>query len=426
MVIHVVAQGETLQSIADEYGVSASRLIEDNDITNPNDLAVGQAVLIVYPNQVHTVQEGDSLSGIAQNYGITEIQLLRNNPFLADREYIYPGESLIIDFTDEKAGNITTNGYAYPYIDRSILKKNLLYLTYLSIFNYSITESGELNNIEDEELINLAKSYGVAPIMVISNVNPAGQLDRETLHNILADETVRNNLTLSVLNTLNTKGYYGLNIDLPYIRSEDRQLYLEYITDLVVRVKSSGYKIFFTINPNTFEEDGAPGAAETVDLTELGRISDGIILLSYTWGSISEIPIEAIPLYILEVLLQYTLTQIPPEKITIGITSIGYIWELPYLLGTSRANSISNTNAVQLAADVNAVINYNPGNLASYFYVIDDKDYLVYFHDVRGVDRSLEVMTQYGLTGVGIWNVMYYLAQTFTLINAKYYIENVI
>ena len=202
MVIHVVAQGETLQSIADEYGVSASRLIEDNDITNPNDLAVGQAVLIVYPNQVHTVQEGDPLSGIAQNYGITEIQLLRNNPFLADREYIYPGESLIIDFTDEKAGNITTNGYAYPYIDRSILKKNLLYLTYLSIFNYSITESGELNNIEDEELINLAKSYGVAPIMVISNVNPAGQLDRETLHNILADETVRNNLTLSVLNTL--------------------------------------------------------------------------------------------------------------------------------------------------------------------------------------------------------------------------------
>lgn len=426
MIIHVVAQDETLQSIAEEYGVSENKLIADNDITNPNDLAVGQAILIVYPNQVHIVQEGDTLSGIADNYVITEIQLLRNNPFLADREYIYPGESLIIDFTDEKTGNITTNGYAYPYIDRNILKKNLLYLTYLSIFNYSVTESGELNNIEDEELINLAKLYGVAPIMVISNVNKEGQLDRETLHNILADEAVRDNLTQSVLNTLQAKGYYGLNIDLPYISTLDRQVYLDYITDLVVRVKSSGYKIFFTINPNTFEEDGAPGDSATVDLTELGRISDGLILLSYTWGSISEIPVEAIPLYILEVLLRYTLTQVPPEKITIGMTSIGYIWELPYILGTSRANSISNVNAVQLAADVNAVINYNPGNLASYFYVIDDKDYLVYFHDVRGADTSLDVMTRYGLTGVGIWNVMYYLAQTFTLINVKYNIENVI
>lgn len=426
MIIHVVAQGDTIQSIAEEYGVNAERLIADNNIVNPGNLAVGQTILIVYPNQVHTVQEGDTLSGIAESYGVSVMQLLRNNPFLADREFIYPGESIIIDYTDEKAGNITTNGYAYPYIDRDILKKNLPYLTYLSIFNYSATAAGDLNAIDDEEIVNLAKAYGVAPVMVLSNVTEEGLINREMLHGILASQEVRLNLTENILNVLKTKGYYGLNVDLPYIMAEDRQLFFDFISALTERIRSEGFKVFVTINPNSFEA-GTEIPPQPADYSVFAQITDGIILLSYTWGYLTEIPFEAIPLYILELLLEYALIRIPPEKITIGISSIGYIWELPYIQGASRANSISNANAIQLASDVGAEINYNPGNLSSYFYVTDDdENYLVYFHDVRGVDTSLDIVAEYGLQGVGIWNVMYYLAQTFLLINARFNIVNVI
>lgn len=419
MIIHVVSQGETIESIADEYGVRASRLIEDNDISNQGNLVVGQTILIVYPKQVHTVQEGDSLERIAKEYGVSVIQLLRNNPFLADRKYIYPGESIIIDYADEKIGDITTNGYAYPYIDKNILKKNLLFLTYLSVFNYSVTESGELNDIDDVEIINMAKAYGVAPIMVISNVNEEGGINSDILHSVLNNEDVMHNLTENILTVLNTKGYYGVDIDLPYISVEDRQLFFDFTTYLTERIRSGGFKIFVTINPNSFEsETGIPN--EQVDFSILDKITDGVILISYSWGYSSEIPVEAVPLYILELLLQYSLTLISPEKITIGISSIGYIWEFPYIAGTTRAYSISNTNAIQLAGDVGAVINYNKENLSSYFFIADEQNYLVYFHDIRGVDSSLEVMKEYGLHGVGIWNVMYYLAQTFLLINTQY------
>ena len=47
------------------------------------------------------------------------MELLRNNPYLADREYIYPGELMVIKYQDSKVGRITTNGYAYPFRKKS-------------------------------------------------------------------------------------------------------------------------------------------------------------------------------------------------------------------------------------------------------------------------------------------------------------------
>lgn len=424
MIIHVVQSGETIQSIADEYGVSEDSIIRDNDITNPDNLAVGQAVLIIYPNQIYTVQEGDSLQSIADSYGTSVIQLLRNNPQLIKREFIYPGETIIINYMDEKIGNITTNGYAYPYIDRDILIQNLVYLTYLSVFSYSVDENGNLNDIDDQEILNLARAYGVAPIMVISNVNEAGTIDKETLHNILGNQEIKDNFIANILVMLSQKGYYGVNFDTPYISSEDRTLYFDFIAEVSENIRNQGYKVFITITPNSFETE-AGAALEPVDFSVLEQFVDGIILLSYSWGYASDIPVEAIPSYILELLLKFTLTIIPPEKITIGISSIGYIWQLPSQGGIG-AYAISNTNAVQLASDVGAVINYNEANLSSYFYITDTNNYLVYFHDIRGVDTSLKIMNGNGLESVGIWNIMYVLTQTFLLINTQYTIINVI
>lgn len=419
MVIHVVQPEETINSIADKYGVSANKLIQDNDLMNPDHLVVGQAILIVYPKQLHTVQEGDTLAGIAGNYNISVLQLLRNNPFLVDRDFIYPGETLVISYADEKIADISINGYVYPYINRKVLEKNLIYLTYLSVFSYSVSADGVLNDIDDAEIISLSKSYGVRPIMIVSNVTEEGGVNRELLHNMLNNQELRDNLIENIISVLKTKGYYGLNLDTPYIAAADRQQYFDLISAVTERLHMEGLKMFVTITPNSFEmEKGA--SFEIVDYSKLGQITDGIMLLSYSWGYASEIQTEAISIYFFEALLEYILTQIPPEKISFGITSIGYIWQIPFIAGVSRANAISNTNAIQLASNAGAEIYYNPDNLSSYFYITGENNYLVYFHDVRGVDAALRIMTEHGLQRISIWNIMYYQAQTFLFINTQY------
>ena len=144
------------------------------------NLAIGQTIVIVYPKITYVIQDGDTLYGIAEKFGVSPIQLLRNNPFLSDKEYIYPGETIVISYEDSKKRNVVTSGYAYPFIDKNILKKTLPYLTYLTVFNYRVTREGELINIDDEEIIQLAKEYGVAPMMLISTLTDAGVADPQS------------------------------------------------------------------------------------------------------------------------------------------------------------------------------------------------------------------------------------------------------
>lgn len=168
MIIHVVQKGETISSIAEYYGVSIERLILENEIKNPNKLVDGETLVILYPEITYTIREGDTLKGIADYYGVTVMQLLQNNPFLSNRMYIYPGEAIVIKYKDDKIMKLSTDGYAYPFIDREILIKTLPFLTYLTIYSYTVTAEGEIFEVDDEEIIQIAKEYGVAPIMMLT------------------------------------------------------------------------------------------------------------------------------------------------------------------------------------------------------------------------------------------------------------------
>ena len=180
MIIHVVDAGQTLTSIAEQYGVSPEMIITVNELPNPENLVVGQSLAIRIPEISHTIQEGDTLSGIAQNYGVTTTRILQNNPALAASGVLTPGNTVVIRYRDEEPiDTIVVNGYAYTFIDRNVLRKTLPFLTYLLIFSYGFTPTGELITIDDDELIAIAQEFGVAPAMVLAPMNAEGQFSSE-------------------------------------------------------------------------------------------------------------------------------------------------------------------------------------------------------------------------------------------------------
>ena len=143
MVIHVVKQGETIFSIAKDYDTTPNRIIEDNELTNPNNLIVGQTLVILYPKWTYTVEEGDTLLDVAQKNGVSVITLLQNNPGLVDFPYLYVGQQIVIEYQGNKIGAMEVNGYLYPFIDIDVLEKTLPYLTYITIFSYGFTSEAE-------------------------------------------------------------------------------------------------------------------------------------------------------------------------------------------------------------------------------------------------------------------------------------------
>jgi len=94
MEIHVVQPGETIISIAAKYGLSPERIIQDNELSEPNNLVVGQTIVILYPKTTYTVKEGDTLDSIAIANKVSKIQILRNNPSLSE------GDLLCVELLD--------------------------------------------------------------------------------------------------------------------------------------------------------------------------------------------------------------------------------------------------------------------------------------------------------------------------------------
>ena len=217
MVIHVVAPGDTLFSIAEAYGVPFSLLAIDNGLSAPYQLAVGQALVVQFPRLAHTVRPGEPTSAIAAQYGISLRQLLRNNPVLGGGSLIYPGQTLVIAFQGEKLGALTVNGYAYPFIGQREIQALLPYLTYLTPFTYGITSQGKLIPPDDSTLISTALQSGTAPLLHLSTLTEKGGFSNELASLVLNDMAVQDALIDNLEETVLERGYQGLDVDFEFV-----------------------------------------------------------------------------------------------------------------------------------------------------------------------------------------------------------------
>ena len=99
--VHIVRQGETLRSIASMYGTTVDAIAMANGIVNENYIWVGQRLTIPgggtsQPGgQTYVVQPGDTLSSIAVQFGTTAWAIANANN-LPSVNMIYVGQTLRI------------------------------------------------------------------------------------------------------------------------------------------------------------------------------------------------------------------------------------------------------------------------------------------------------------------------------------------
>ncbi len=106
--VYIVQSGDTLYSIALQFGVSEDDLINANDIADPNQLKAGDSLVIPGLQGIsgtlitETVQLGDSLQGLSRRYQIPVDMLIHLNHITSPEE-LYVGSSLIIPEQDNQA-----------------------------------------------------------------------------------------------------------------------------------------------------------------------------------------------------------------------------------------------------------------------------------------------------------------------------------
>ncbi|MDR1117162.1 MAG: LysM peptidoglycan-binding domain-containing protein [Oscillospiraceae bacterium] len=426
MIIHVVSAGESVYSISRAYGVSPERIIINNDLRNPDRLVIGQTLVILYPAEVYVVKPGDSLYLISKKLGVPVRQLLQLNPQVSYRGIIYPGEELWIRYTDEKKGNIAINGYAYPHIDRVTLRRTLPFLTYLSIFAYGFSADGNLSSIADQELIDEAIEYGVAPLMVISAMDEYGVFSNELASLMLNNETVKWALIESIVRHAKSKGYAGVDVDFEFINASDMDAFALFVRELRSRCAEEGLVVFVALAPKTSADQ--PGQLyEGHDYRALGAAADRVLLMTYEWGYTYGPPLAVSPINGVRGVIEYAVTEIPPRKILMGMSNYGYDWPLPYVRGETRARGIGNVQAVDIAAENGAEIKYDEVSQAPFFnyYSSEGQPHIVWFEDARSINARTQLVPEFGLYGMGFWNIMRFFPQSWLVINSQFNIITV-
>lgn len=304
-------------------------------------------------------------------------------------------------------GSIIVNGYAYPFINQTVFQQWTEDLTYVSSFSYGFTETGDLLPLNDEELIQTAYRNEVAPIMVITPLNPEGNFSTELASSVLNSPVARRNLINNIYNKILEKDYVGVDFDFEFISSEDAEEYVILVQETEERLNQIGAVTLVALAPKTYaEQPGLLYEGHIYDL--LGQAADYALLMTYEWGYTYGPPMAVAPINKVREVINYGITQIPPAKILMGIPNYGYDWTLPFVQGESVAENLSIPEAVERAAQFGAEIQFDETAQTPFYEYVDrqGREHVVWFEDERSLRVKLALVGEYGLAGISFWTIM--------------------
>lgn len=375
MEIYIVKMGDTIDTIAQTFGILPEKLAEDNQIPYPYALAVGQALLILY-----------------------DVEVAGTYPLVA-------------------------NGYAYPFIDELILEETLPFLTKISVFSYGFTVEGDLvfPQIEETRILNGAAQFGVAPILTLTPLDETGRFNNNYISILVNNGEISDRLLSQLLVVMESKGYAGLDIDFEYILPQDRVPFAEFVEKTRIFMNDYGYSVSVALAPKVSADQ--PGLLyEGKDYALLGEAANSVLLMTYEWGYTYGPPMAVAPLPNVRRVVEYAITEIPVEKIDLGIPNYGYDWPLPFEKGVTAARSIGNREAVDIAVAYGAEIQYNEVAQSPYFYYTDEYgiEHEVWFEDVRSMLAKFNLIKEYNLRGCGYWQLMRLFRANWLLLNYEF------
>lgn len=376
--------------------------------------------------EIYVVQSGDTVDSIAESHGIAVSSVIYNNQLV----YPYPlavGQALLLSSGETSTPSYPAwvNGYAYPFIKQSVLDETLPYLSSLSVFSYGFTAEGDLvpPTLDDSFMISAALMEGVRPVLTLTPLGPDGNFNNFLITAVVNDQTAKDNLLSNLLETVQRKNFQGVDIDFEYIRPEDRIPFADFVADVRNFLSPYGYHVSVALAPKTSDTQ-AGLLYEGKDYSLLGEAADSVLLMTYEWGYTYGPPMAVAPVNQVRRVVEYAVTRIEPSKIDLGIPNYGYDWTLPFVQGTSRATTVSNQEAVRIAIEAGVPIQFDEVAMSPFFqYEKDGQLHEVWFEDVRSYQAKFSLLPEYGLRGMGYWQIMRFFRPNWLLLADTFQIQ---
>jgi spore germination protein YaaH len=212
----------------------------------------------------------------------------------------------------------------------------------------TIDPCGQLGSTDDQTLKAFARSRGIQ--VLPSLVTFSGWLN----HRILTDEEISAHVVAQIVDYVVEEEYDGFDLDLEGVWPEDRAAYAGFVVRLGAALREQGKLLALALPAKT--SDTRTGWGGAFDYAALGPHADLHTIMAYeysgSWGG----PGPIAPYNWVEQVIAFATSQIPPEKVLLGLAFYGHDWNTTSpggsrYLGYPEAAALSERYEVPIVLD---------------------------------------------------------------------------
>jgi spore germination protein len=264
---------------------------------------------------------------------------------------------------------------------------------------FGVDDQGNISGNTPKAALKIAHSRRMLSFATVSNFGTS-DFSPHIAHLVLTAPRVRARAIASMLRLVKDSGYSGVNIDFESIPRQDRDAFSSFVRAVSRRMHAAGYLNVVSI-PAELKDNPYDSWTGAFDFKALGEAVDIFQLMTYDengpWGPAG--PVAA--LNWVEACVRFTVTVVPPGKISLGIPAYGYDWNLKD--GTGR--QIHWKDIPALIASTGATPQWDAVASSPFFSYQGEKgaNHVVWYEDATSIPLKSALAVSYNLAGVSVF-----------------------
>jgi len=293
-------------------------------------------------------------------------------------------------------------------------KNNIDNITIIAPGTYSVDEDGVVWGSVDPRVLKLADEHKVKVMPLIHNP----RFNQEMLHNLLVNKKAREQAIKSMLEECQKYKYYGIQFDFENLNINDRDAFSQFFKETADVLHQAGFKISVAVVHRPEEYPGSTKYFKWLfknwragyDLKALAEAGDFISVMTYSQHTrrTTPGPQAGIPWVISNI--EYFLSQVPQEKLSLGIPTQSQHWftaqdDEKYLANArSWSKGLGHKEALSVADRYNAKIAWLEDQKVPFTFFDNGGLFeYIFFENAQSFQHKLELVKQYKLRGFSVW-----------------------
>ncbi|WP_240759760.1 glycosyl hydrolase family 18 protein [Phytoactinopolyspora endophytica] len=298
-------------------------------------------------------------------------------------------------------------GYV-PYWDQErafdVVLRHLDLFDQISPVWYSLDGSGNVVQADpehtdvDPETVRFLQENGVQVIPTVTSLH-RGEWRPDIVRDMLHDAGATRAHIAALVDLAVTNSYDGIDIDYEDLYATDRDAFTRFVQQLADALHAEGKVLAVAVHPKT-DEQGYDERNEAQDYRAIGAAADQVRLMTYDYSWDTSPPGPVAPATWVERVVSWAVTQIPADKVVLGIVLLGYDWS------GGAGETVDFEQVQDRAARYGATVE-RAADGSPWFTYVDESGgrHEVWYEDAASAESKLDLVAEYAVGGVFFWRL---------------------